>query len=166
MAPTHRSSSARSSQILLRQTPCPDLSARDGVDETPEARDRNLRTKDRVALAAARSSLSLDKEMEFDETKKWRMDRPVFSASMYPLYPDLRNPAGNGVRYIASQVEVSDAGALRTFADQWKQADYSDVLVLAPIVSGRGGGKPDMAMAGGSDANGIQDLLSAVAEQL
>ena len=77
---------------------------------------------------------------------------------------------------------------------QWKQADYSDVLVLAahigekvnvlvaskskdvhagnvikvlaPIVSGRGGGKPDMAMAGGSDANGIQDLLSAVAEQL
>ena len=100
----------------------------------------------------------------------------------------------NGVRYIASQVEVSDAGALRTFADQWKQADYSDVLVLAahigekvnvlvaskskdvhagnvikvlaPIVSGRGGGKPDMAMAGGSDANGIQDLLSAVAEQL
>ena len=101
MAPTHRSSSARSSQILLRQTPCPDLSARDGVDETPEARDRNLRTKDRVALAAARSSLSLDKEMEFDETKKWRMDRPVFSASMYPLYPDLRNPAGNGVRYIA-----------------------------------------------------------------
>ena len=81
-----------------------------------------------------------------------------------------------------------------TFADQWKQADYSDVLVLAahigekvnvlvaskskdvhagnvikvlaPIVSGRGGGKPDMAMAGGSDANGIQDLLSAVAEQL
>ena len=99
----------------------------------------------------------------------------------------------NGHRYIASQVSVSDAGALRTFADQWKQADYSDVLVLAahigekvnvlvaskskdvhagnvikvlaPIVSGRGGGKPDMAMAGGSDANGIQDLLSAVAEQ-
>ena len=39
------------------------------------------------------------------------------------------------------------------------------IKVLAPIVSGRGGGKPDMAMAGGSDANSIQDLLSAVAEQ-
>lgn len=86
----------------------------------------------------------------------------------------------NGLRYIASQVSVSDAGALRTFADNWKQKDYSEVLVLvaaigekvnvlvvskskevhagnmiktlAPIVSGRGGGKPDMAMAGGSDA--------------
>ncbi|HFI0645195.1 TPA: alanine--tRNA ligase [Streptococcus suis] len=99
-----------------------------------------------------------------------------------------------GVRYIASQVQVSDAGALRTFADNWKQKDYSDVLVLvaaigdkvnvlvaskssdvhagnlikvlAPIVAGRGGGKPDMAMAGGSDASAIQTLLNSVAENL
>lgn len=99
----------------------------------------------------------------------------------------------NGLRYIASQVSVSDAGALRTFADNWKQKDYSEVLVLvaaigekvnvlvaskskevhagnmikalAPIVSGRGGGKPDMAMAGGSDASKISDLMAAVSEQ-
>ena len=98
------------------------------------------------------------------------------------------------LRYIASPVSVSDAGALRTFADNWKQKDYSDVLVLvasigdkvnllvasksksvhagnlikdlAPIVSGRGGGKPDMAMAGGSDASKIHDLLDAVADNL
>ena len=78
--------------------------------------------------------------------------------------------------------------------EYWKQKDYSDVLVLvasigdkvnllvaskskevhagnliktlAPIVSGRGGGKPDMAMAGGSDASKIQDLLAAVADNL
>ncbi|MEG3270348.1 alanine--tRNA ligase [Streptococcus suis] len=100
----------------------------------------------------------------------------------------------NGIRYIASQVQVSDAGALRTFADSWKQKDYSDVLVLvaaigdkvnvlvasksndvhagnlikvlAPIVAGRGGGKPDMAMAGGSDASAIQTLLNSVAKNL
>ncbi|HIH7874068.1 TPA: alanine--tRNA ligase [Streptococcus suis] len=100
----------------------------------------------------------------------------------------------NGIRYIASQVQVSDAGALRTFADNWKQKDYSDVLVLvaaigdkvnvlvaskssdvhagnlikvlAPIVAGRGGGKPDMAMAGGSDASAIHPLLNSVAENL
>lgn len=97
------------------------------------------------------------------------------------------------MRYIASQVSVSDAGALRTFADNWKQKDYSEVLVLvaaigekvnvlvaskskevhagnmikvlAPIVSGRGGGKPDMAMAGGSDASKISDLMAAIPEQ-
>ncbi|HEL0639939.1 TPA: alanine--tRNA ligase [Streptococcus equi subsp. zooepidemicus] len=100
----------------------------------------------------------------------------------------------NGLRYIASEVSVSDAGALRTFADNWKQRDYSDVLVLAasigekvnvlvaskdkrahagnlikalaPIVSGRGGGKPDMAMAGGSDASKLSELLAAVPEHL
>ncbi|MEG3334373.1 alanine--tRNA ligase [Streptococcus suis] len=100
----------------------------------------------------------------------------------------------NGIRYIASQVQVSDAGALRTFADNWKQKDYSDVLVLvaaigdkvnvlvasksndvhagnlikvlAPIVAGRGGGKPDMAMAGGSDVSAIQTLLNNVADNL
>ena len=89
---------------------------------------------------------------------------------------------------------MSDAGALRTFADTWKQKDYSDVLILvaaigdkvnvlaasktkevhagnlikelAPIVDGRGGGKPDMAMAGGSKQSAIPDLLAAVAEKL
>lgn len=100
----------------------------------------------------------------------------------------------NGYSFIASQVSVSDAGALRTFADTWKQKDYSDVLVLvaaigekvnvlvasktkeihagnlikelAPIVNGRGGGKPDMAMAGGSNQAAIQELLTAVPEKL
>ena len=100
----------------------------------------------------------------------------------------------NGHSFIASQVSVSDAGALRTFADTWKQKDYSDVLILvaaigdkvnvlaasktkdihagnlikelAPIVDGRGGGKPDMAMAGGSKQSAIPDLLAAVAEKL
>lgn len=102
--------------------------------------------------------------------------------------------SAGSVSYIARQIDVSDPGALRTFADNWKQKDYSDVLVLvasigdkvnvlvaskikdvhagnlikelAPFVSGRGGGKPDMAMAGGSDASGIQALLDAVASHI
>ena len=37
---------------------------------------------------------------------------------------------------------------------------------LAPIVNGRGGGKPDMAMAGGSNQAAIQELLTAVPEKL
>ena len=36
----------------------------------------------------------------------------------------------------------------------------------APIVNGRGGGKPDMAMAGGSNQAKIQELLDAVAGKL
>ena len=114
------------------------------------------------------------------------------AAAAGDVFKDVKE--SSGLRYIASQVSVSDAGALRTFADNWKQKDYSDVLVLvasigdkvnllvaskskeihagnlikalAPIVSGRGGGKPDMAMAGGSDTSKIQDLLAAVADNL
>ncbi|HFI0977607.1 TPA: alanine--tRNA ligase [Streptococcus suis] len=114
------------------------------------------------------------------------------AAAAGDVFKDVKD--ANGIRYIASQVQVSDAGALRTFADNWKQKDYSDVLVLvaaigdkvnvlvaskssdvhagnlikvlAPIVAGRGGGKPDMAMAGGSDASAIQSLLNSVAENL
>ena len=37
---------------------------------------------------------------------------------------------------------------------------------LAPIVDGRGGGKPDMAMAGGSNQAKIQELLDAVSGKL
>ncbi|WP_171942574.1 alanine--tRNA ligase [Streptococcus suis] len=114
------------------------------------------------------------------------------AAAAGDVFKDVKD--ANGIRYIASQVQVSDAGALRTFADNWKQKDYSDVLVLvavigdkvnvlvaskssdvhagklikvlAPIVAGRGGGKPDMAMAGGSDASAIQNLLNSVVENL
>ncbi|MBM7267519.1 alanine--tRNA ligase [Streptococcus suis] len=114
------------------------------------------------------------------------------AAAAGDVFKDVKD--ANGIRYISSQVQVSDAGALRTFADNWKQKDYSDVLVLvaaigdkvnvlvaskssdvhagnlikvlAPIVAGRGGGKPDMAMAGGSDASAIQTLLNSVADNL
>ncbi|MGQ7418906.1 alanine--tRNA ligase [Streptococcus suis] len=114
------------------------------------------------------------------------------AAAAGDVFKDVKD--ANGIRYIASQVQVSDAGALRTLADNWKQKDYSDVLVLvaaigdkvnvlvaskssdvhagnlikvlAPIVAGRGGGKPDMAMAGGSDASAIQTLLNSVADNL
>jgi alanyl-tRNA synthetase len=100
----------------------------------------------------------------------------------------------NGVTYIAEKVAVSDAGQLRNLADVWKQKAASDILVLvaaigdkvnllvasnnkdkkagdlvkalAPFIDGRGGGKPDMAMAGGSNANGIPELLENVAGQL
>lgn len=135
---------------------------------------------------------SLQEQLHALQKENAALKEKAAAAAAGDVFKDVKE--ANGVRYIASQVEASDAGALRTFADQWKQADYSDVLVLAahigekvnvlvaskskdvhagnvikvlaPIVSGRGGGKPDMAMAGGSDANGIQDLLSAVAEQL
>ncbi|WP_086445531.1 alanine--tRNA ligase [Candidatus Enterococcus lemimoniae] len=104
----------------------------------------------------------------------------------------------NGTTYIAAQVNVKDMNQLRQLADQWKQKELSDVLVLAtaqeekvsllaamskaanekglkagdliktiaPKVGGGGGGRPDMAQAGGKNPAGIDDALTEVANWL
>ncbi len=136
--------------------------------------------------------VSLQEQLQKLQKENAELKEKAAAAQAGDVFKDVKE--ANGLRFIASQVTVSDAGALRTFADNWKQKDYSDVLVLAaaigekvnvlvaskskdvhagnlikalaPIVSGRGGGKPDMAMAGGSDAAKIADLLAAVAENL
>ncbi|MCJ1971334.1 alanine--tRNA ligase [Lactococcus carnosus] len=100
----------------------------------------------------------------------------------------------NGITYIAAKVAAKDAGSLRSLADIWKQKNSSDVLVLvaqigekanllvasqsgdvksgnlvkalAPFIDGRGGGKPDMAMAGGTNPAGITELLEQVGANL
>lgn len=98
------------------------------------------------------------------------------------------------LRYIAAQIQVKDMNQLRQLADQWKQKDLSDVLVLAttnegkvnllaamndkalaagfaagdliktiaPMVGGGGGGRKDMAQAGGKKPAGIPEALAAV----
>ncbi|MFI3605013.1 alanine--tRNA ligase [Vagococcus fluvialis] len=100
------------------------------------------------------------------------------------------------VKVIAAEVNVKDMNQLRQLADQWKQNNYSDVLVLgtsqegkvnllaamtkemnekglkagdlikeiAPHVGGGGGGRPDMAQAGGKNPAGMKDALAAVTE--
>ncbi|MCP0885991.1 alanine--tRNA ligase [Ligilactobacillus sp. WILCCON 0076] len=105
----------------------------------------------------------------------------------------------NNKTLIAAQVNVSGMEQLRQLADQWKNQNLSDVLVLAttagkgkvniitaingasvkeglkagdliktiaPLVGGGGGGRPDMAQAGGKKPEGIQSALSKAAEWL
>ena len=136
--------------------------------------------------------VSLQEQLHKLQKENAELKEKAAAAQAGDVFKDVKE--ANGLRFVTSQVTVSDAGALRTFADNWKQKAYSDVLVLAaaigekvnvlvaskskdvhagnlikvlaPIVSGRGGGKPDMAMAGGSDAAKIADLFAAVAENL
>lgn len=104
----------------------------------------------------------------------------------------------NGISYIAAQVNVKDMNQLRQLADQWKQKNASQVLVLAtvanekvnllaaispeglekglkagdlikaiaPKVGGGGGGRPDMAQAGGKNPDGIPAALAEVTNWL
>ncbi|MHC5267768.1 alanine--tRNA ligase [Enterococcus sp. LJL98] len=103
-----------------------------------------------------------------------------------------------GTTYIAAQVAVKEMNQLRQLADQWKQKDVSDVLVLAtsaaekvsllvavrpqaiergikagdlikaiaPKIGGGGGGRPDMAQAGGKNPAGIPEALAEVTNWL
>lgn len=104
----------------------------------------------------------------------------------------------NGTTFIASKVAVKDMNQLRGLADQWKQKELSDILVLAtasedkvnlivamnksanqkglkagdlikqiaPFVQGGGGGRADMAQAGGKNPAGIQEALAQVEKWL
>lgn len=104
----------------------------------------------------------------------------------------------NGTTIITAQVNVKDMNQLRQLADQWKQKNFSDILVLgtaqgekanllvamnptavekglkagdlikaiAPKVGGGGGGRPDMAQAGGKNPAGLPDALKAAEEWL
>lgn len=103
-----------------------------------------------------------------------------------------------GIRYIAQTINVKDMNQLRQLADQWKQKQVSDVLVLgtaqedkanllvamnqtankkglkagelikviAPKINGGGGGRPDMAQAGGKNPAGLQEALQEVEKWL
>lgn len=101
-----------------------------------------------------------------------------------------------GIRLIASVTNVNDMSQLRDLADQWKQGDFSDVLVLGleadgkanllvamkPVIvekglkagdlikeisqyiKGGGGGRPDMAQAGGTYPEGLDQAIDAVSQ--
>ncbi|MGX2944741.1 alanine--tRNA ligase [Enterococcus alishanensis] len=104
----------------------------------------------------------------------------------------------NGTSVITAKVNVKDMNQLRQLADQWKQKELSDVLVLgtiqgekvnllaamtpsaiekgykagdlikliAPKVGGGGGGRPDMAQAGGKNPSGLAEALAEVTNYL
>jgi alanyl-tRNA synthetase len=75
----------------------------------------------------------------------------------------LRDRAGTAVVLLASENDgrvILLAAVTKNLIDKGVKA--GDLIKeIAPIVGGKGGGRPDMAQGGGSDATKIDDALAA-----
>lgn len=123
------------------------------------------------------------------EQQKEALEAKFASQQAKDAFKDVKEV--NGHTLIAAQVKVSGMDQLRQLADQWKEQQLSDVLVLAtapdkdkvnlivavsdakikaglkagdlikeiaPLVGGGGGGRPNLAQAGGKEPAGIKLL--------
>jgi alanyl-tRNA synthetase len=66
-----------------------------------------------------------------------------------------------GVKLLAARLEGADAKTLRDTMDKLKAGELVNHVALQ--VGGKGGGKPDMAMAGGTDPSKLGGALASVA---
>ena len=80
------------------------------------------------------------------------------------IFKDVKE--ANGITYITAQVAVKDMNQLRQLADQWKQKELSDVLVLATA----SGDKVNLLVASNQTAvaKGVKagDLIKAIAPKV
>lgn len=139
----------------------------------------------------------LQEQVKLLEQQKQALEDKFASQQAGDIFKNVKEI--NGKTLIAGQVNVSGMSQLRQLADQWKEKQLSDVLVLAtatadgkvnlitaisgdavkegykagdlikaiaPKVGGGGGGRPDLAQAGGKKPEGIQEALKAAEDWL
>ncbi|MCH8551598.1 MAG: alanine--tRNA ligase [Natronospirillum sp.] len=82
--------------------------------------------------------------------------------AMRELVDQLKNKLGSGLVLVVAELDGKvqlAAGVTRDLTDQFRAGDL--VNAAAAVVGGKGGGKPDLAMAGGKDVDKIDDALAA-----
>jgi alanyl-tRNA synthetase len=82
---------------------------------------------------------------------------------MRTMVDDLKNQLGSAIIVLATVEEGKVsliAGVTKDLTDRVKAGEL--IGNIAQQVGGKGGGRPDMAMAGGSDANALPAALNSV----
>jgi len=78
---------------------------------------------------------------------------------------NLRDRLGSGVAVLGAAVEGKAMLLALVTKDLTKRFHAGNLVkVLAPMVGGGGGGRPDMAQAGGQNPDGLGDALAKVPE--
>ncbi len=83
--------------------------------------------------------------------------------AMREMIDDLRSKLASGVIVLAAQADGKAMLTVAVSKDLHSRFTASSLIKeLAPLVGGSGGGRPDMAQAGGSDPSGIPQVLERV----
>lgn len=138
---------------------------------------------------------ALQEQLRLLQKENTQLQQKMANAQSGEIFSKIKNISG--VTLIAEKVQVKDMNQLRQLADQWKQKQASQVLVLAsgheekanllvavskelqekiqagslikaiaPFVKGGGGGRADLAQAGGKDPAGIETALQKAEEYI
>lgn len=85
------------------------------------------------------------------------------SAVMRNLGDILKTKLGSGIGVLGAVIEEKASIVVVVTSDLTKRIKAGDIAAeIAPIVGGKGGGRPDMAMAGGKDAEKLSIALAEV----
>jgi alanyl-tRNA synthetase len=76
----------------------------------------------------------------------------------------LRERMGPGVIFLGSSMDGKVTLVASVSADLTKRVQAGKLMqAVAPLVGGKGGGRPDLAQGGGTDASRLDDALAGVA---
>ena len=119
-------------------------------------------------LNAERSNELLDQLQDIDGIKLLAVKVPgVDGKGLREFSDQLRDKVGSGVLVLAAESDGKVALLVAVTKDLVARVKAGDLIKpLAAIVGGRGGGRPELAQAGGSDTSKIEALLQAAPEQL
>jgi len=83
--------------------------------------------------------------------------------SLRPLLDELRNRLGTSVIVLGAESNGKASLAATVSSDLSRRCPANELIQsIAPAINGRGGGKPDLAQAGGTNPSGIPEALQQV----
>lgn len=132
-----------------------------GVLEHSKTLEKELQQAKAKAASAAGSDLAGQaKEIQGVKTLAARVDG-LDNKALMDLMDQLKNKLGSAVILLASEYEgrvVLVAGVTKDLTGKYKAGDL--MRQAAAAVGGKGGGRPDMAQGGGTDASKLNEALA------
>jgi alanyl-tRNA synthetase len=154
---------------LARELHVPVESVADEVRQlTTQLRERD-RTIEQLRLQVATANIDglIDSSLTVEGIRVIATRIPATNRdAMLQIGDRLRDKLGSGVIVLAAELEGQPALLAMVTKDLTGRGLAAGKLIgeLAPIVGGRGGGRPELAQGGGTDITKIDEALGAVAE--